>query len=55
MEINFITMIKPKIDKLVAKHTRQMESFTSLKRIFKKKKCLKSDQKAEGEKGGGGL
>lgn len=29
-----------------------MESFTSLKRIFKKKN-LKSDQKAEGEKGGG--
>lgn len=48
-------MIKPKVDKLVAKHTRQMESFTSLKRIFLKKKCLKSDQKAEGEKGGGGL
>lgn len=47
-------MIKPKVDKLVAKHTRQMESFTSLERIFKKKiKCLKSDQKAEGEKGGG--
>lgn len=32
-----------------------MESFTSLKRIFKKKiKCLKSDQKGEGEKGEGG-
>lgn len=32
-----------------------MESFTSLKRIFKKKiKCLISDQKGEGEKGEGG-
>lgn len=35
-----------------------MESLTSLKRIFKNNKCLKSDQKGEGEKGkgeGGGL
>lgn len=55
MKINLTTMIKPKVDKLVAKHTRQMESFTSLKRIFKKKiKCLKSEQKGEGEKGEGG-
>lgn len=47
-------MIKPKVDKLVAKHTRQMESFTSLKRIFKKKKMFEIWPESGRGKGEGG-
>lgn len=43
-----------KYDKLVGKHTRQMESFASLKRIFLKKMFEIWPESGREKKGGGG-